>query len=134
MMPTVNQPARYKNQKNGELEELKGKKGAANIQLAGSDLKTIGHTFAAASTDETIISKPIDGQIGIAYIIAEVPSGLTSPTVTIKDGATRIAKWAVPSGDAKTIISSSAPLPINGDLVAQVNDTGITVSAWAVEM
>ncbi|MDC3412536.1 hypothetical protein [Terrihalobacillus insolitus] len=99
---------------------------------ATSNLKTIGHVFSAASTDEVIINMPATGKIGIVYLVAEVASGLTSPTVTIKDGTTRIAKWAVPSGDAKTLISSAVPLEIDGDLVAQVNDTGITLSAWVL--
>jgi hypothetical protein len=97
-----------------------------------SDLKSIGYTFSAANTDEVIINKPSTGKLGIVHIIAEVASGLTSPTVTIKDGTTRIAKWAVPSGDAKTLISSATLINIDSDLVAQVSDTGITLSAWVI--
>jgi hypothetical protein len=100
---------------------------------AVSRYKEIGHVFSAVGTDETLISKPSNGKLGIVFVLAEVPSGLTSPTVTLKDGLKRIGKWSVPSGDAKTLIVSTIGLEIEGDLTAQVNDTGITVSAWAVK-
>jgi hypothetical protein len=133
-MPTVNQPIRYENKKNSNIEELKGKNGAVDIRMAGSDLKIIGYTFAAASADETVIAKPVGGKIGLVYIIANVAGGLTSPTVTIKDGTTTIGTYSVSAGDAVTVIDGAIPLEIDGDLVAQVSSTGITLSAWAVEM
>jgi hypothetical protein len=108
-----------------------GSGGGLLTQLNGSRLKNIGHVFSAANTDEDILIKPADSNIGVVYILAEVASGLTSPTVTIKDSTKRIGKWSVPSGDAISIITSTIPLELDGDLVAQVSDTGITLSAWA---
>jgi hypothetical protein len=93
----------------------------------------IGHVFSAAATDELLLPEPPKGKLAIVFVMAEVPGGLTSPTVTLKDGTKRIAKWSVPSGDAKTLISSSFGLAISGDLNAQVSDTGITVSVWAIK-
>lgn len=111
-----------------------GADGSRLVKVIGNDLKSIGHTFSGTLNAETVLAKPVGGNIGIIFIVAEVPSGLSSPTVQINDGATRIGKWAIPSGDAITIISSTVPLEIDGDLTAQVSDTGITVSAWAVKV
>lgn len=108
--------------------------GTAHVQLTGGNLKSIGYVFSAAAADETIIPKPNDGKIGVIHIVAEVASGITSPTVTLKDGTTEIGTWAVPAGDAITIVTNANPLDIDGDLVAQVSDTGITISAWAVKV
>lgn len=94
--------------------------------------KTIEHTFAGANADETIISKPSDGKLSIIKIIADVASGLTSPTVTIKDGTKVIGTFALTVGDAESIIDGHGfALEIDGDLVAQVSSTSITLSAWA---
>jgi hypothetical protein len=111
-----------------------GADGIRLVKVTASNLKSIGHSFAGTASAETVIAKPADGNLALVYVIAEVPSGLTSPTVQLNDGATRIGKWSVPSGDAITIISGSLPLEIDGDLTAQVSDTGITVSAWAVKV
>ena len=95
--------------------------------------KDINHVFAVANTDEVIATKPPAGKIGIVYVIAEATAAAVSPTVTLKDGTTPIAKWTVPGGDAKTLIFCSLPIEIDGDLVAQVNDLGVSLSTWWVE-
>jgi len=96
--------------------------------------KVIGYTFGAANTDETVLSPASDNTLCVVHLIVGVASGLTSPTLTLKDGTTEIGTWPLTSSEAETILSSSFILPWNGDLVAQVSSTGIEVSVWAVEI
>jgi hypothetical protein len=94
----------------------------------------IGHTFAAADIDETLIARPSNGRLAVVLVVAFAPSGLTSPTVTIKDGARTIGTWSLPVGDTKTLLSLPAGLTFNEALVSRASATTVIVSAWALEV
>jgi hypothetical protein len=98
---------------------------------AVSEYKNVGHETTTTS-DETILSKPTDGTLGVIEVIAYAPSGLTSPAATLKDGAVTIGVFSVSSGDTEILIENSIGLEINNDLVIQTSASGVIVSAWAV--
>lgn len=97
-------------------------------------LDRIGHTFAAAAADEVLVERPAEGRLAVVLMLAFAPSGLTSPTVTIKDGTRTIGTWSLPVGDTKTLLSLPGGLTLNSDLVAQASATSVVVSAWALEV
>lgn len=97
-------------------------------------LENIGHTFAAADTAETLIARPSNGRLAVVLVLAFAPSGLTAPTVTLKDGTRTVGMWSLPVGDTKTLLSLPAGLTLSGGLVAQASATTVIVSAWALEV
>jgi hypothetical protein len=98
---------------------------------AVSEYKNVGHETTTTS-DETILSAPANGTLGVIEVIAYAPSGLTSPTVTLKDGTITIGVFPVSAGDTEILIENSIGLEINNDLIAQASASGVIVSAWAV--
>jgi hypothetical protein len=94
----------------------------------------IGHTFAAVDADETLIPRPLNGRLAVALVVAFAPSGLTSPTVTVKDGTRTIGTWSLPVGDTKTLLSLPAGLTLSEGLVARASATSVIISAWALEV
>jgi hypothetical protein len=97
-------------------------------------VERIGHTFAVADADETLIARPLNGRLAVALVVAFAPSGLTSPTVTVKDGPRTIGTWSLPVGDTRTLLSLPAGLTLNESLVARSSATTVIVSAWALEV
>jgi hypothetical protein len=85
------------------------------------------------TTDETLLSKPSDGSLGIIEVIAHAPASLTSPTITLKDGTKTIGVFPISAGDTEILIENSIGLKIAGDLVAQASAAGVVVSGWAVK-
>jgi hypothetical protein len=97
-------------------------------------LSELGKGFAAANTDERVLARPASGRLALTLVLAHAPMGVVSPTVTLKDCAQMVGMWSLPVGDSKTLLNSPAGLPLTGDLVAQVSATGVTVSAWGMEV
>lgn len=97
-------------------------------------VERIGHAFAAVDADETLIARPLNGRLAVVLIVAFAPSGLTSPTVTVKDGTRVIGTWSLPVGDTKTLLSLPAGLTLSEALVARASATTAIVSASALEV
>lgn len=95
-----------------------------------ADVYTVAHTFDTADTVETLIAKPAWGRLAVVKVIANIPTGLTSPTATILDGATEIGKQALTANDIAELLGHANGLTIDGDLRGSVSDTAISVSAW----
>lgn len=86
---------------------------------------------AAADTDETLLSRADDEHLGLVLILAHAPSGLSSPTVTLKDDNGELGTFAIEPGDTTRLLVPALPAVIDGDLVWQASSTGVTINAWA---
>lgn len=96
-----------------------------------ASVKNIGHTFSLVDSDEVILTKPPNRKLALVQIIINGENGAAGG-VTIKDGSTVIGVFDVPANTSESIIQATHGLEIEGNLVAQVSDTGITLSAWAI--
>lgn len=97
--------------------------------------RAISRTPQAADSDETLIAADDGGKLGLVAVVAFAPSGLSSPTLTLKDSANgTIGTWPITAGETRWPIGSSWELPIDGDLVWQASSTDVTVSAWATRL
>jgi hypothetical protein len=97
-------------------------------------VEKVGATFAAAATDQTVLAKPSSGRLALTLVVAHAPSGLTSPTITLKDGTQLLGTWPVPAGDSKTLLAAPNGLRLTSNLVAQASAVGVVVSAWGAEV
>lgn len=92
-----------------------------------------GFQPAAADTDETLITAPTSGRLGLIGVLATIASGLTTQTVVVKDGTTVITRLDVPSGGHDEFTAPNI-LPLEGDLVVQATSTDVELTAWAADI
>lgn len=97
-----------------------------------ADRTNIGHQVSTADTDETLLSAPDKGRLGLAGISATIASGLTTQTVVVKDGTNVLTRLDVPAGGHDELTAPNL-LPLDGDLVVQATSTDVEITAWAAD-
>lgn len=89
-----------------------------------------GFQPATADTDETLITAPTAGRLGLIGVLATIKSGLTTQTAVLKDDATVLARVEASPGQT-TQLAFPNVLPLEGDLVVQATSTDVELTAWA---
>lgn len=111
----------------GDLRKLR--------RRAVAERKVIGFTLAAADTWETILQPSSGKRLAVTQVHAW-QDATGSVDVRLRDSAGNgpILSEEISRDRGHPLINAAVALPIDGDLQAQVSDTAVTLSVWAIEL
>lgn len=97
--------------------------------------KVIGHSLAAADTWETLLVQTPGLRLALVYAIAwQDETGGADVRLRDSSGNGDIVSAEVSRDNAEPLIQSTIGLAIDGNLQAQVSDTAVSLSVWALEI
>lgn len=97
--------------------------------------RVIGYQFAAASEPETILTARGGQLLALVYVVANLGGGNNVDVLLFdSEGNGALREVEVTRDRSGPLLQSGVGLTIGGDLVAQVADVAVTVSAWALEV